>query len=206
MTGSRKELYRPLFDNPRRIYDILKRIEGYMRIPAIAFIAVPAMLFCARAQMTDSIHFNKMNTVVAGVAVNHHQEDFDPKRDAAQDIQDAVVQAQKEQKHILIDVGGQWCIWCRMLDTLYIKNPDLSDYLYSHYVVVKVNFSKENKNSEVLSRFPQVSGFPHIFILDEKGKLLHSQDTSELELPEGSSVKGHDKAKVFAFLKKWTHK
>jgi hypothetical protein len=69
-----------------------------------------------------------------------------------------------------------------------------------------VNFSKENKNSEVLSRFPQVSGFPHIFILDENGKLLHSQDTSELELPEGSSVKGHDKAKVFAFLKKWTHK
>jgi thioredoxin-related protein len=130
-------------------------------------------------------------------------EKFDPQRDAAEDIRAAVIRAQKEQKHILLDVGGQWCIWCRMLDTLYMRNPDLADYLYGHYVVVKVNVSKENKNEAVLARYPKVSGYPHLFVLDENGKLLRSEDTSELELPENSGVKGHDKAKVFAFLKKW---
>ncbi len=179
-----------------------------MKVLVIELIAALFISFFVRAQTTDSIHINKINIVrdSEGGTVSHRPEEFDPKRDAVKDIQAAVVQAQKEKKHILLDVGGQWCIWCRMLDTLYLKNPDLSDYLYSHYVVVKVNFSKENKNTEVLSRYPKVTGYPHLFILDESGMLLYSQDTSELELPEGSAVKGHDKAKVFAFLKKWTKK
>jgi hypothetical protein len=33
--------------------------------------------------------------------------------------------------------------------------------------------------------------------------LIHSQDTGELEYPKDYPYKGHDKTKVFAFLKKW---
>ena len=179
-----------------------------MKILAVQFIAALLIGFSVQAQTADSIGINKNNAVKAdgGVSKVYRMEEFDQQRDAARDIQDAILQAQKEQKNILLDVGGQWCIWCRMLDTLYMKNPDLSDYLYSHYVVVKVNFSKENRNTEVLSGYPKAAGYPHLFILDENGKLLHSQDTSDLELPEGSTVRGHDKAKVFAFLKKWAKK
>lgn len=125
-------------------------------------------------------------------------EKFDPARDAASDIKAAVAEAKSSNRRVLLDVGGEWCIWCHRLDSLFATHSDLSVYLHSHYVVVKVNYSKENKNEPVLSQYPKIPGYPHFFVVDSDGKLLKSQDTGELE-----AGKGHDPAKVMAFLKKW---
>ena len=129
---------------------------------------------------------------------------FDPARNAAKDVQDAIRLARQTHKRILLDVGGEWCIWCHRLDSLFLQNKDLAAYLNNHYVVVKVNVSRENKNEDFLSQYPKVAGYPHLFVLDQDGKLLHSQDTGELEFPKENPVKGHDKKKVFHFLEKWT--
>ena len=110
---------------------------------------------------------------------------------------------QQSHKRILLDVGGEWCIWCHLLDSLFLQNKDLAEYLNKYYVVVKINVSKENNNQELLSKFPKVAGYPHIFVLDSDGSLLHSQDTGELEYPKNYPIKGHDKKKVFDFLRKW---
>ncbi len=123
---------------------------------------------------------------------------FDPARDAARDINDAVIEAERTGKRILLDVGGDWCIWCRRLDSLFVRRPDLEKFMDANYVVVKVNYSKENKNEMVLSRYPKVAGYPHYFVLASDGSLLHSQDTGALE-----AGKGHDPEKVMAFLKAW---
>lgn len=128
---------------------------------------------------------------------------FDPKRDADRDIRDAIKLARKDHKRVLLDVGGEWCIWCRRLDSLFFQNKDLEEYLNKHYIVVKINVSEENRNKKVLARYPKVAGYPHIFVLDKNGKLLHSQNTEELEYSIEHSVKGHDKVKVFGFLKRW---
>jgi thioredoxin-related protein len=126
---------------------------------------------------------------------------FDPKRDAAKDVQDAIVEATKTGKRILLDVGGEWCIWCHRLDTLFMQNKDLEEYRNAHYVVVKINYSKENENEEFLSKYPKIEGYPHLFVLEKDGKLLQSQDTGALE-----SGKHHDHDKVLAFLEKWAAK
>jgi len=125
-------------------------------------------------------------------------ERFDPKRDAAQDIREAIIEAKSSGRRILLDVGGEWCIWCRRLDTLFMQNQDLADFMHKNYVVVKINFSKDNENEKVLSRYPKIKGYPHIFVLGSNGKLLHSQDTGLLE-----SGKHHDPGKVRDFLAKW---
>jgi thioredoxin-related protein len=135
-------------------------------------------------------------------SISEHQK-FDPARDVTKDIQDAINQAQKTHRRILLDVGGEWCIWCHRLDSLFLQNKDLAEYLNKHYVVVKINVSKENENQKFLSKYPKVAGYPHFFVLERNGKLLHSQDTGELEYPKYYPVKGHDKKKVFSFLKKW---
>jgi thioredoxin-related protein len=135
---------------------------------------------------------------VISVSLANDPGKFDPKRDAAKDIRDGIAEAKRTQKRVLLDVGGEWCVWCHRLDTLFATNPDLDEYLHKHFVVVKVNYSDENKNDKVLSRYPKVAGYPHLFVIDAKGKLLHSQDTGLLE-----SGKHHDREKVFAFLKKW---
>lgn len=125
-------------------------------------------------------------------------EKFDPARDPEADLKVAMVEAKRTGKRILLDVGGEWCIWCHRLDTLFMKNPDLADQLHQGFVVVKVHYSTQQKNERFLSAFPKIPGYPHLFVLDENGMLLHSQDTGELE-----SGKGYDTAKVVAFMDSW---
>jgi thioredoxin-related protein len=126
---------------------------------------------------------------------------FDPTRDAAKDIENAIKEATKTHKRIILDVGGEWCIWCHRLDTLFIKNPDLYKYMNEHFVYVKVNMSPENRNKELLSKYPPIPGYPHWFVLDSDGKILKSESSGEFE--EG---KGHSPKKVMAFLKEWAIK
>jgi hypothetical protein len=63
---------------------------------------------------------------------------------------------------------------------------------------MKVNYSEDNENKAFLSQFPEVKGYPHLFVLDAEGGLLHSQFTGELE-----QGKGYDRAKFLAFMKEW---
>lgn len=149
--------------------------------------------------MKTFLSFVVLTFVFTSLSVAGDRPDkFDPKRDATKDIAAAVAEARQTNKRVLLDVGGEWCIWCHRLDTLFAKNPDLDLFLHEKFVVAKVNYSKENKNEEILSRYPKIPGYPHLFVLDKNGQLLCSQDTEELE-----SGKGHDPEKVLAFLKKW---
>jgi thioredoxin-related protein len=129
-------------------------------------------------------------------------EKFDDTRNPASDLRLVVKEAKRSNRRILLDVGGEWCIWCHRLDTLFIRNPGLNDFLHQNFVVVKVHYdNKVNKNGKFLSRYPKIPGYPHLFVLEKNGKLLKSQDTGELE--EG---KGHSKEKVMAFLQQWAPK
>ena len=123
---------------------------------------------------------------------------FDPSRDAEQDIDAGVAEAKRSGRRVLLDVGGDWCVWCKKLDQFFEDNQDVAALLHESFVLVKVNFSPENKNQRVLSRYPEIPGFPHFFVLDDSGELLRSQGTAELE--EGDH---HDRAKVLAFLRRW---
>ena len=127
------------------------------------------------------------------------REAFDPSRDAEKDIRDAMVQATRTGRRILLDVGGEWCIWCKRLDAFFVSHPGASDLMHKSFVVVKVNYSKENKNEKVLSRYPKIPGYPHVFILEASGQLVQSQDTGLLE--EG---KGYSEEKIMTFLQQWT--
>ena len=126
---------------------------------------------------------------------------YDPKADPAVELQKTVAVAKESGKNILLDVGGEWCSWCHKLDAFFETNEDVSAFLLANYVPLKVNMSKENKNEEFLSKLPKIEGYPHLFVLDPNGKLLHSQETGALE--EG---KGHSHDKVLAFLKEWAPK
>jgi len=123
---------------------------------------------------------------------------YDPKRDADKDIKDAVVLAQKAGKRILLEVGGEWCGWCHIMHRYFDANPTLAATRDRHYVTLKINFSPDNENRAVLSRYPQIPGYPHLFVLDSDGRFLHSQGTEELE--EGQS---YNLQRFMAFLEKW---
>jgi len=127
------------------------------------------------------------------------REKFDPARVAADDLKNAIAKAQKENKRIILDVGGEWCGWCRLMDNYLIKNVELGKLRDDNFVWVKINFSEENENKEFLAAYPAVTGYPHLLVLDKDGKLLHSQNTSELE-----EAKGYNLQKFTAFLTEWS--
>jgi len=129
------------------------------------------------------------------------RERFDPARDARADLDAAIKSAAKSGKNIVLDVGGEWCPWCVFMDKFFYMNPDIDKLREANYVWVKVNFSKENKNEAFLSSYPQAPGYPHLYVLDPAGKLLQSQDTSELEMG-----KGYNPEKFVEFLNKWAPK
>lgn len=124
---------------------------------------------------------------------------YDPARDPAEDLRQAILIAQKENKRIMLELGGDWCIWCKYLDEFYETHTAILQFRADHYVLVKVNFSDENVNQEFLSQYPAAAGYPHIYILDSDGTFLHSQATVDLEDGAVSYV-----PEVFmAFLEKW---
>ena len=124
---------------------------------------------------------------------------FDPARDAAKDIELAVAEAARTGKRVLVDVGGNWCGWCHEMERFVDAHADLRALRDRNFVTVKVNYSPENKNEAVLSRYPKIPGYPHLYVLDQTGALLHSQNTVEIE--DGKT--SYDLDKFMAFLKKW---
>ncbi len=125
--------------------------------------------------------------------------EYDPQRDAAADIESAVAEAKRSKKNVLLEVGGKWCVWCRIMDSYFEANPDVLKLREDNFVTVKINFSPENENKEVLARYGEIPGYPHLFVLDSEGKLIQSQGTGELE--EGKS---YNKEKFVGFLRKWS--
>lgn len=116
------------------------------------------------------------------------REKFDPTRNSANDLQAAILKADKENKRIILDVGGEWCGWCRQMDAFIEKNAELKKMQTANFVWVKVNMSEENENKEFLANYPKVSGYPHLFVLEKDGTLLKSKDTSELEQGESYNL------------------
>ncbi|WP_183562112.1 thioredoxin family protein [Mucilaginibacter sp. SP1R1] len=126
---------------------------------------------------------------------------YNPDADARTDIAAAVKKAATEHKNVLLQIGGNWCIWCLRFNDLVTNDAELNKYLHDNYVVLHVNYSKENKNEAVLASlgYPQRFGFPVFVVLDDKGNRLHTQNSGYLE-----QGKGHSKEKVMDFLKGWS--
>jgi thiol:disulfide interchange protein len=124
---------------------------------------------------------------------------YDPDRDPAEDLRQAVLIAQGQNKRIMLELGGDWCIWCKYLDEFYASHADILKLRADNYILVKVNVSETNMNEEFLAGFPEAAGYPHIYILESDGTFLHSQDTVELEDGGQSYVP----EVVIDFLQRW---
>ncbi|HET8573573.1 MAG TPA: thioredoxin family protein [Edaphocola sp.] len=126
---------------------------------------------------------------------------YNPKADARADIKNATAQAEKEHKNVMLQIGGNWCIWCTRFHNLIETNDSLNKLMSENYVYLPVNYDQNNKNSPLWAElgFPQRFGFPVFVILDKEGKIIHIQNSAYLE--EG---KGHSPGKVAQFLKNWS--
>jgi hypothetical protein len=124
---------------------------------------------------------------------------YDPKRDPAKDLRLAEEEAAQTNRRILLEVGGDWCGWCKVLDMFFADHADLLKLRDSNYVLMKVNMSALNENYPFLSQYPRIRAYPWLFVLGSDGKLLISKRANELENGLGS----YNERSIRDFLQAW---
>lgn len=126
---------------------------------------------------------------------------YDEKIDAMEQINQTVKQAKEEGKHVLVQVGGNWCKWCIKLhdwidESLVVKNSIAKDYIY-----INVNSSKAKPNEEAMKylRNPGRLAYPSLHIIDQEGNVIQSMAVRYLQ-----SDDKFDEQKFKNFLKDFT--
>ncbi len=87
-----------------------------------------------------------------------------------------------------------------MFNKFVTTDIQLDSAMNKNFIVEHINYSKENKNEEVLKqlKFPQRFGYPVFVILNSNGELIHTQNSAYLEKGEG-----YDKGIVMDFFHQW---
>ncbi len=126
---------------------------------------------------------------------------YNPYANVSKDIEVALLKAKTEKKHVLLQIGGNWCVWCYKFNSYVQLDSGLKKLLSDNYIVYHFNYSKENRNTNYLKKLnnPQRFGFPVLVVLNEEGKLLYTQATGLL-----SKGNGYDREKVKTFFQNWS--
>ena len=128
---------------------------------------------------------------------------YNPEANAREDIAKAVRQAKAESKHVLLQIGGNWCPWCVKLHGMETTDKQIDSLLKANYILVMVNFPKEKdkRDPEFMASLgnPQRFGFPVLVVLNQNGERIHIQDSWYLE-----EDKSYDKEKLMHFLEMWS--
>ena len=136
-----------------------------------------------------------------------YNEDINP----LEQIDQAIVKAGAEGKFVVCQVGGNWCPWCLRFADFIANDTTISRVIKENFEYIHVNYNPRKSGSEVqrqqtvalMKRLDNYGrfDFPVFVVLDEKGKVIHIQDSSFLE--EGQ---GYDREKVLRFFNNWTPK
>jgi len=85
------------------------------------------------------------------------------------DITAAFEKAQKENKVVMVMVGGEHCKWCEKMQIKTLSEESVSEKL-EPYIMVKVM----QEDAEAVKDLPAISGVPTIFFLKADKKVLET--------------------------------
>ncbi|MEQ1595739.1 MAG: thioredoxin family protein [Casimicrobium sp.] len=106
---------------------------------------------------------------------------YDEAADAKAQVATALAAAKTQNKNVMIVFGANWCGDCKMLDGEF-KKPALAGLLNKHYVIVKVDVARFNKNLDVVKPYGEVikKGIPSIVIATPAHALVYATNGGEL--------------------------
>lgn len=126
---------------------------------------------------------------------------YNEMEDANVKVQELMAKAKAENKNIMIQVGGNWCIWCLRLNDFIQKSDVLKRIIDTNYLFYHLNYSPKNKNEAFFSNYKnpgETYGYPVFMVLDASGKQIHVQESGSLE-----KGKSYSTEKIKAFLEAW---
>ena len=118
---------------------------------------------------------------------------YDEGARAAAVVDRARVRAKANRKLLLIDLGGNWCLDCRILAGT-MELPELKRWVAAHYEVVTVDVGRFDKNLDVPARYgitDRLKGVPSLLIVDPRSdKLVNEGRTAALADARNMSPQG----------------
>ena len=167
---------------------------------AIAFISTLAIMLSLPLFISNTAMANIVKPPMATVQnLPTYSKIYDDTRDPFEDAAAAIFLAKKTNRQVLIEIGGNWCGWCKKMDTFLTNTPEVYDALHSQYVLLKVNVSDSNENNDFMKSLPPVLGYPHLYVSTADGKMILSKDTAELLIENKHSTK-----QWLTFLDNWS--
>lgn len=95
---------------------------------------------------------------------------YDTAADARAAVAAAKARALKGHKKLLIDMGGNWCLDCRLLAGV-MDLPAMRGFMARHYEVVAVDIGRFDKNLDIPARYGikgRLAGVPALLVVDPK--------------------------------------
>lgn len=98
-------------------------------------------------------------------------------RDAEKALTDALAQAVKDKKVVLLHLGAPWCPWCRKLDD-FLADPEIAKIISPDFIDLKIDVDRMTNGKTVAARLRKddKGGLPWMVLLDAKGKTLATSD------------------------------
>ncbi len=78
--------------------------------------------------------------------------------------------AEKENKLLFVDIMTDWCLPCKMMDEDVFSDPSVVSFMNANFINYKVDAEKEN--GPLLALVYEVSAYPTLVFVDEKGKVI----------------------------------
>jgi len=108
---------------------------------------------------------------------------YDEGADAKAAVAKARARARTAHKLLLVDLGGNWCLDCRILAGT-IDLPEVSAFVRRHYELVTVDVGRFDKNLDVPARYgitARLEGVPSLLVIDPRtNRLLNAGRVSAL--------------------------
>jgi len=95
---------------------------------------------------------------------------YDESANADGAVAAAKLRAHRAHKLLLIDLGGNWCLDCRLLAGTMELAP-LKPWLGRHYEIVTVDIGRFDKNLQIAARYgagTKLAGVPAVLIVDPR--------------------------------------
>ena len=95
---------------------------------------------------------------------------YDENANADAAVAAAKARARRTHKLLLIDLGGNWCLDCRLLAGT-IDLPEVKAFVARHYEMVTVDVGRFTKNAQIPARYGisgRLKGVPAVLIVDPR--------------------------------------
>jgi len=127
---------------------------------------------------------------------------YDEHANADKQVAAAKARARQSGKRLIIDLGGNWCLDCRLLAAT-MDLPGLKPWLARRYEIVTVDIGRLDKNLQIPARYgirSRLEGVPALLIVDPRtDKLVNAGSITALADARSLTPQG-----LADWLAKWT--